>query len=474
MNQNAVDILLVNPPWKKRRGNIWRKVAGVVPPLGLGYLAAVAGRAGFSARIIDAQALGIDEDETRTRIAAQPAALIGFTATTPIVNCAYRLAAAAAVSHPDARIVIGGPHVTALPDEPFEKLSNIITVRGEAELTFEDLLAEKPIENIQGISFHRDGHVVHNPARPLIADLDALPVPAYGLLPIDLYHPSLGNYRRKPALSIIATRGCYGRCTFCYRETFGNKVRARSVQLIADELKLLRSNYGIRDVQFYDDIFLGSKKAIREFCEIMLRDRIDVIWVCNMRSELTDPDILKLMRRAGCYMVDYGIESGAPDVLAGMKKNIELERTAECVKMARAAGMDIKCGFIIGAPGESRQSLTATLDTAISINPDTAMFNIMTPFPGTDIFKSAEEDETLVSRDWDAYDYSHVLLKLPTLPSGEIEAFYKMVYRKFYLRPYYILRRLLRMRTAAHARMAAEAFFAIVGLVFFERRNKPA
>ena len=465
------DIVFVNPPWHKERGNIWRKVAGVVPPLGLAYLAAVAERRGLRAQIIDAQALGLTLSQTAERISASPARWYGFTATTPIVNGAYKLARHAEKTHPHARIIMGGPHVSALPDEPFERLDNPVVVRGEAELTLDDLLQDKPLHDMQGVSFLADGEIVHNPVRPLIQDLDTLPFPAYHLLPVKNYHPSLGNYRIKPALSIIATRGCYGRCTFCYREIFGNVVRTRSNRLIIEELKLLRNKYGIRDISFYDDIFLGTKKKIRDFCEQMIKEKLDVIWLCNLRSELTDPDLLKLMRRAGCYMVDYGVESGSQDMLESMKKNAELERTMECIRMARRAGMDIKCGFIIGSPGETPQSMKATLDIAMKIRPDTAMFNISTPFPGTEIYKQAEAEHTLTSRDWDLYDYSHVLVDQPGVSVQQIEEFYKTVYRKFYLRPSYIAERLFKMRSAAHLRMAVEAFFAIFGLVFLERKQ---
>lgn len=465
----------MNPPWVKKEGNIWRKVAGVVPPLGLAYLAAVAEARGARARILDAQALGLSEQQTAAEISRTPARIIGFTATTPIVNGAYRLAAHACTAHPHARILMGGPHVTALPEEPFSKIPGAIVVRGEAEETFKDLLDEKPPEDIAGISFSESGKpgapVIHNPARPLIADLDTLPMPAYHLLPIRNYYPSLGNYRRKPALSIIATRGCYGKCTFCYRETFGNTVRTRSLDLIVAELRLLREKYGIRDVSFYDDVFMGTKKKIRSFCERMIKEKLDVIWLCNLRGELTDPETLKLMRRAGCYMVDYGVESGSEEILESMHKNAELERTRECIRMARAAGLDIKCGFIIGSPGETRRSMRATLDTALDIAPDTAMFNISTPFPGTEIFQWAEREGRLLSRDWDLYDYSHVIMDLPTVKKADIEDFYKTVYRKFYLRPSYIARRALKLRTPDHARMAAEAFLAISRLVFLERRR---
>jgi radical SAM superfamily enzyme YgiQ (UPF0313 family) len=469
---DARDILLVNPPWHKARGNIWRKVAGVVPPLGLASLAAVAERAGMRVEIIDAQALGLGEEQTRDAIARAPARWIGFTATTPIVNAAYRLAAGAAAAHPGAGIVMGGPHVSALPDEPFERAPGIIVLRGEAENSFVDLVKEKPFSEIAGLSWNDNGSVRHNPVGPLIENLDELPRPAYHLLPIRNYRPSLGNYRRLPALSIIATRGCYGRCTFCYREIFGSVVRVRSAALVIEELKYLRRVHGIRDVSFYDDVFMGTKKKIREFCELMLKEKPDVIWLCNLRGELTDPETLKLMKHAGCYAVDYGVESGDPDVLASMKKNVELERTTECIRMARAAGMDIKCGFIIGAPGETSATLKATLETAMKIEPDTAMFNIATPFPGTDMFQWAEKENRLQSRDWDLYDYSHVILKLPELQDDEVLSFYKTVYRKFYLRSKYIFRRLLKLRNPANLKMAAEAFIAIVQLVFFEERER--
>lgn len=468
------DLLLVNPPWVKKRGNIWRKVAGTVPPLGLAALAASAERAGARVSIIDAQALGLDEDETAEEIGRRPARIIGFTATTPIVNGAYRLAERASSDFPESRIIFGGPHVTALPDEALSKLPGAVVVRGEGDVTIVEMLSSEDWSGVAGVSLIKDGEARHNAVPELVDDLDSLPEPAYHLLPLGRYTPSLGNYRRTPALGIIATRGCYGRCAFCYRETFGNRVRSLSVGRVVSELKHLRERRGIRDVQFYDDIFLGNKRAIREFCEVMISERPDVIWLCNLRAELTSPELLGLMRRAGCYMVDYGVESGDEDVLRGMKKNAALERTMECVAMAKKAGLDIKCGFMIGSPGETAETMKATLTLAIRLAPDTAMFNITTPFPGTDIFKEASSGGDVTTLDWDLYDYSHVILKSPCVTAEAIEDFYKTVYRRFYLRPSYIAGRILKLRSWRNLGMAARAFFAIMGLVFFERRRSAA
>lgn len=465
-------LLLVNPPWLRLRGSIWRQVSGITPPTGIAILAAVMEGKGVATEIIDAQAMGLDEERLVGEIVGRRPEWLGMTATTPIVKGAYRIADAVKRALPETRIVMGGSHVSALPEEPLRESSVDYVLKGEAEETLPLLVGGSAPENIPGL--HRrgaGGEILSNPPPALIEDLDALPMPAFDKLPIDKYRPSLGNYRRLPCLGVTMSRGCYGRCTFCYREMFGSRVRTPSAERIIEILRILQARYHVREVQYYDDIFLGTKPRIHAFCEALGAAGLRMDWVCNLRAELTDAETVRAMRRAGCYMVDFGIESGDAAVLESMRKNVELEKTLEAMRTARAGGMRLKSGFMLGYPGETRASMQRTIATSRRADPDTAMFNIVTPFPGTEIFEQCGREGTLLTRDWDRYDYAYPLIGLPDATPDELLKIYKRAYRKFYMRPRVVWRWLRLVRTKEQFKMAVSAFFAILSLITVERRR---
>lgn len=465
------DILFIHPPWKRGSGNVWRHVSSVTPPLGLASLAAVMEEKGVSARILDAQALELDEAAVVNAACESAPRWVGISATTPIVNGACRIARALRKRLPEARIVFGGAHPSALPEETLEASGADFVLSGEAEATLPLLVGGETPEKVPGLCRRDDGTIRRNEPGPPIEDLDALPAPAFAKLPIGKYRPALGNYRLLPCLGVTMTRGCYGRCTFCYRHIFGSKVRAHSAERILEILGLLRDRFHVREVQFYDDIFLGTKQRIAEFCELLLKQGPKMAWGCNLRAELTDETTLRLMRRAGCWLVDYGIESGDAEILGATRKQVDLERTIEAMRTARRAGMRLKSGLMLGFPGETKEAMKRTVLAAMRAAPDSAMFNIVTPFPGTEIFAQCETDGTLLSKDWDRYDYSTPLIALPGGGEKELTKIYRWAYRRFYFRPAVVGKWLRRARSREQLRMAADAFLGITSLVFLERKR---
>jgi anaerobic magnesium-protoporphyrin IX monomethyl ester cyclase len=464
-------VLFLNPPWKRGRGNVWRFVSGITPPIGIATLAAVLEEHDVSAGILDAQALRMDEDAVVSAVVSRAPDWLGISTSTPITMGAYRIAVAVKMRMPDMRIVFGGPHPSALPAEPLEEGAADYVLTGEAETTLPRLIAGDAPESVPGLSWQDNGAVRHNPPPALIENLDDLPMPAFDKLPIEKYHPSLGNYRVRPCLGITLTRGCYGRCTFCYRHLFGSRVRPHSPGRIIETLEMLKTRYVVKEVQFYDDIFLGTKERIHSFCHAVLSRSLGMLWVCNMRAELTDDATMRLMRKAGCYMVDYGIENGNPALLGSMKKNVDLERTIDSMHTARRAGMQLKSGFMIGYPGETRADMQRTIATARRAAPDAAMFNIVTPFPGTEIFAQCEADGTLLSKHWEDYDYAHPLIRLPDADAKDLLRIYRKAYSAFYLRPSMVWRWLRIVRSPEQLRMAFDAFVGLMSLVFVERRR---
>lgn len=435
-----------------------------MPPLGLGWIAAVLEQAGHEVRILDAHAEQITMSQIDSALSALGTIdMVGVTATTAQIDSALSISTKAKMHWPASIVVLGGVHPTVLPDEVLSHYAVDVVVRGEGELTMLDLAAHKPLQKVPGVSYRDDGNVVHNPDRKLVTDLDSLPFPAYHRLPMSRYYPAKGAYKRLPAISMLGTRGCVGKCTFCFR-MFGARVRVRSGRLIAEEVKFLQERYGIKEICFYDDTFTFVKKEVYAFCAAISVLGIDITWSCFSRVDAVDEDLLLAMKDAGCHQIMFGIESGSCDILQTIRKGADLEMAMTAVRAAKKARIDVRAAFMIGNPGETRDSMEETLRFAIRLDPELAVFNIATPFPGTEMFDWAKSNGYLTTRNWKDYDPCHPVMKLPTVSREEISRFYQRAYRRFYLRPRYILRRLWKLRTFSDVGSALIGLRGVLGI----------
>jgi radical SAM superfamily enzyme YgiQ (UPF0313 family) len=453
--------VLINPPWAKRRGNLWRHVAGVVPNMGLAALAAFARRAGHEVEIVDAAAEGLDAEQVARRTAGAGLDVIGISASTSVFPAAVAVAERLARAHPEAQVVFGGAHPTALPDQVLACRWIDAVVRGEGEETFAELLDGRPLHQIPGLSFRADGQVVHNPDRPLLDDLDRLPLPAYDLLPMSAYRPPLGGYLRLPAVAMITSRGCPGRCTFCFHRMWRGKVRCRSPEKVVEEMMLLASRYRVREISFYDDTFTARRGATRELCRRLIQAPHRLTWSCEARADVVDAETLSLMAQAGCHQICFGAESASDEILRRMNKRVDRAGVERAVRLTQQAGIRARAAFMLGSPGETERSLRATLRYAIELRPDVVQFNITTPFPGTELYDWAVREGALLSTDWSRYDHAHGLLDLPEAPPELVERCYRQAHRSFYLRPAYLLRRLRDIRSWRELTMNLRALVAI-------------
>lgn len=457
-------VLFVNPPWIKRDGNVWRDVASVMPPLGLAWMAACLERAGHEARILDAHAERLDFERVRTRLRDLGTFdIVGITATTALITNALEIARIVKEETPDSRIVLGGVHPTIAPGEALEEPAVDLVVRGEGEETIVEIAEGRDLATIAGVSFRRDGEIVHNEDRPLIEDLDSLPAPAYHLLPMQRYHPAVGAYQRLPGSSILATRGCPGRCTFCYR-IFGHKLRARSGRKVAEEARLLHDRYGIREISFYDDTFTAFRKEVHAFCDVLDEFGLDLTWSCFSRVDTINEEMLVRMKEAGCHQIMFGIETASAEILKNIHKRTDLSKAEEAVRLAKKVGIDVRAAFMLGNPGETVETMEETLQFALRLNPEYAVFNITTPYPGTEMFDWADENGHLLTRDWERYDLAQPVMELPTVSNETVQAFYRQAHRRFYLRPKYVLSRVARLRNPHDLRNAFRGLLAVLGV----------
>ncbi len=462
-----MDLLLINPPQRFHPGNIWEKIRGCTPPLGLALLASILERAGYRVKILDGNAELLSDDGLLRRLEGIKAdsgapGWIGITSSTNTFPVALRISGLARRIFPDANIVLGGVHATVFPEEALATPTVDFVVRGEGEAALLSLLRGEPPGTIPGIAFREQDRIVRTPERRSFTDLGTLPLPAYHLLPMQLYRPALGSHRRLPAIGIVISRGCPGRCTFCYGHHLGRVTRYRPVASVIEEIRLLQSDWGIREISFYDDTFTARPRYVVDLCEAILAAQLDLTWSCFSRVDAVSEALLHLMKRSGCHQICFGIESGSEEILKAIHKRISLPRARQALAWTRRAGIETRATFMLGNPGETTQTLEQTLRLALELDPDIALFNITTPFPGTEMYTWADKRGYLTTKAWESYDYARPVMRLPSLGEEELLRFYRLCYRRFYRRGGYLLRRLLRIRTLDDLRVGWRAVRSVV------------
>ena len=462
-------ILLVDPPYRLEEAGGKRQIFGQVinkiPSLGLGYLAAVAEKEKHTVKIIDCN-LGID-DKYLINVAREfNPKIIGITATTPVFRNAIRAGSILRNILPEAVLICGGAHPSADPQDALGAGVFDFLVLGEGEDTFLELIyyienkSKIEPEDIKGIAFLRNAKIFITQKRPSIADLDSLPFPArYLFYPLSAYRPTPASYRKLPLGIIMTSRGCPSQCSFCDREVFGEKFRQRSVDNVMAEIEELLNRYGAREIRFFDDSFTVDPVFVEDLCSKIRKIRIP--WTCLTKVTAVNLGMLKMMHEAGCWQVLFGLESGDSFVLSNLSKGNTVERNKEAVCWAKKAGLSVRADFLVGSPWETKESFKRTVQFAKSLSLDFAHFNKFVPFPGTSIYKElASKGHKFYFNDG-AYINNHSdFMYLPNaFEKNEYERLLNKAYKEFYLRPGYLLQRILSVRTIA------EFFGQVQGLV---------
>jgi anaerobic magnesium-protoporphyrin IX monomethyl ester cyclase len=443
-------------------------------PLGLAYLSSYLKQGGEIVQLVDAAALRMTVPKLVSEVRSFHPDIIGISATTP----SYLRTAKVAMKLKEeigVPIIIGGAHVTSLPLETMSDPVFDYGVMGEGELTALELLETievgKDLCNVKGITYRdkTSNEVKITPRREYIKNLDSLPFPDRDSLPpLSEYHPSQSSYRRLPLGTIISSRGCPHHCIFCDRSVFGNLYRERSAPNIVDEMELLISKHHAREIRFWDDTFNLHPIRVLQICKEIQDRKLDIEWSCVARVANMSQDILHAMKKAGCWQVDYGVESGNPDILKSIHKGITMDLVRRAVHLSRKNGLRVRAFFMLGLPGETEETMQQTIDFAKSLDLDVAVFHITTPLPGTELFKIAKERGEL-SQDvaWDKYlmfSAEELPYVTKTLTKELVQEYSRKAYREFYLRPRYILGQVSRIRTKEDVSRYAKAFTTVRNL----------
>jgi radical SAM superfamily enzyme YgiQ (UPF0313 family) len=434
-------IILVHPPSRHpKREDV------VIPPLGLAYLAAALEREGHRVRTIDAFALGLDWNEFEEEIKKAKADLIGIGGMTPTIDNTLRTIK---ICRPYTQyIVMGGPHLSVHKQEFFKDCPDLdFGIVGEGETSFLALvrrLAEgKDPWDVPGLV----GPEKFNHPGNLIADLDRIPFPARHLLPTHAYRYAL--WPGKKVTTLITSRGCPYRCIFCDKSIFGSKWRARSAKNVLDEMEQIVKILRIPSIIIYDDLFTLDKQRVQEICQGILERGLRFEWKCEGRVDRVDEETLRWMKKAGCSLIAYGVESGNEIGLDYLQKGITLPQIRRAFELTRKAGIRPMAYFILGIPVETFEQALRTIALAKELNPDYAQFSILSPYRGTKLHEEAKARgwyaEVEANNPFDK-DQKRPVLLCEKWSAEALKEILRRAHREFYFRPSYILKRLWGVR----------------------------
>ena len=466
-----IDILLINPPssitkryGKKNLGEI----GGDLIPLGMASLAAYIREKGYGVGVIDCPTLKIDNEKVYEIILQKDPAIIGFSTTTYALSRAIELAKKIRSKLPKKLTIVGGSHANVAGIETANQYDvfDIVAYGLDGEFILHEIVqkfSEKNfnrnqfmtdftmLENIKGIIYKKNNITIKNSPRENIENLDKLPLPARDLFPMEKYIPLPNQYKKLPLTNMVVIRGCPYFCTFCDQASTG--ARRRSPQKVIEEIKECVEKFGIKEISFWDDTMSYHKKWMREFLDRLIKADLNLCWSCYAAVNTVDKDLLILMRKAGCWNIFYGYETAVDDLAKNIlsnRKNRNFEKMKQVAQWTKEAGIEVRGSFLIGLPGETPELAKKTVQNAIDLDPDYAQFTLVCPYPGTKLAKEIEEGKwgKFVSRDLEEYQCWNVTW----LPFGynsikELKNMERYAFRKFYLRPSYIFKRIMKIRS---------------------------
>lgn len=450
-------ILMLNPPYLEDfcRSARWAAISrGRVQrhPDWMLIAAAVLEKAGNIVKFVDGAALNLKrEDIVEILRKFKPEMTVCHTTTPSIYNDISYARLAKDIC--DSKTVLIGPHVSALVEDTFKIADGSVDIiaRGEYDYILRDIAEGKGLNEIKGISYIRSGFIVTNMDNAPL-DVNGLPFPAWHHIKPEWYRDA---GKRFPFLTLISGRGCFGRCTFC-RDTpimYGRKLRFRHAELVVDEIEYDYKLFPyLQEVMFETDTFTASPKHVLGVCEEILKRNLKIVWSCNVRVDI-DLDLLPIMKKAGCRMLMAGFEFGTQEALDAVKKGITLEQSKRFAEKAHLLGFTIHGCFMIGAPGETRESVQRTIEFAKSLPCDTIQISGICVYPGTELYKWTKEKNYLLPKDWKEWvsptGEQVTLLNYPQLTKEEIDQFIDRGIKEFYLRPKQILKIAVNIKSAA-------------------------
>lgn len=450
-----MNILLLQPPTGEQGITSFS-----YPPMGLTALAAYLRQHGYQVKVFDANIEQATTAQVVRLVQETTPTIVGITSMSVNISSAFELANAIRSLDRKIWIIAGGVHPTVAPKHTLSNKNIDAIVLGEGEGTLLELIEAigtgSKFDEVKGIGFRRNEDYIYTPRRELVPDISKLPIPAYDLIPMGKYKSRYAV--RKPFACTVRSRGCVYKCTFCSNnKTFGTTFRCQTPERTVEEIEYLIEHFGVKEILFKDTEFTLDKK-LGDLCDLLIKKNFDLTWSCNGRVNNINYWLLKKMKDAGCRSITYGIESGDEDILRNLKKPLKLEDARKAVKMTKEAGINVVTNFMIGNPGDTKETIERTIRFAVELDTDYAYFGFTTPFPGTELREQAERNNWILDTSLDAIHYNDVVMNATSLPTEELRTYLDKAYRRFYCRPSYVAKRLMLLSPA-------EALNSVTGLL---------
>jgi len=477
-------LMLINPP-RFHGIPVVREIrcagtspVSIYPPIDLAYIASYL-RDKVDIKLLDANALDLKWIDIEKIIEEFSPDIVLFKSSPSTMSFDAQTATVAKRVNKKIITILDDAHIAPiLPERTLETFMDIdILIRGESEKTLEKLLNvlenNGDLEWVTGISYRKDKEIISTPPTEPFKNLDDLPFPAYDLLSIKKYN-SITFAKKFPFMTLISSRGCPYKCDFCivggstvWRGS-GKGWYSRSSENILDEIELLVNKYGIKEIYIFDETFTVNKKRVIEVCNGIIERKIKVSWSCNSRVDTLDEEMLKVMKKSGCWNILFGVESGNQKLLDIVNKGIKIDDIRKTFELTKKSGIHASGSFMIGLPGETWETVENTLQFALELEPEFCQFVLTTPYPGTKLYDFFKENGYLI-RDYnfggyDAYGLAEeAVIRTDEMSNVDLMKALRYVHKKFYMRPKYILKRLTRIRSWKEIKEMARAFFYVTG-----------
>lgn len=471
-------LALVHPP--EVRPSIGSQI--IQHPINMLQLAAYLQSSGVEVVVWDFNAAPYSENDYIKRLMEYEPDAIGFSCVTPKVKTGARLAGIAQKWNGDVLTLIGGPHVSSIPEHTLQEFPSFdIGIIGEGEITSAEVLKRlkqgDSLSGIPGTVFREDGEIKLAKPRELISDLDRLPFPARELIHFSDYtgssSPGISN-QAQTISQLFTSRGCPVQCIFCGSHvTHGNKVRFRSSEHVMGEVVHCIEKYGVNHFTIDDDTFTYGKKRLLRICDRFAE--LPATWDCDSRVDTIDEATLKIMARSGCVKIAFGVESGSPRMLELIRKKITRQQIENAFTWAGKAGIMTSGFLMIGShPSETVEDLDETLRFMKKLRPDYLMVYCAVPYPGTELYRMMKKSGLIISEDWDEYDIvrTRPVWRTENFEPDDLVRLQQSLYRKFYLRPGYIVKKLLDLRSLDDVKYILKSGAALLGYIFSKDRTR--
>lgn len=464
-----MNVLLILPPCTPK--DLFGDFAGsnpFTPPLDIASTASYLEKQGHCLAVFDCFSGNISMPQLKSILEKQSPQVVGITVdlptlSSPLLPQAYRVARLCKDLDPEIKTIFYGFYPTRFPGRVLIKEEVDFVVKGEGEITTAKLLSALEngdnIDHVEGISFRRGGKIVNNQQREHIKDLDVLPFPAYHHLPMAKYKACPTSRKKRRQMIVQSSRGCPFNCYLCTSPLFSRRQwRAHSPEYMVDNLDFLNKKYGIDDFHFRDELFTVNRDRVVQFCSLLKKRKKNYSWNCYATFNAIDRDLIQLMKSAGCDQLNLGVETGSEQILGEYKK-ITRGMVQDGVNAMKEIGMESRLFFIIGPPSKTKQDVEQTIDFALKLNPDYALFSPSTPYPGSDYYdRLAQKGSELPDFERNLFVDNEAVCDLPEFDRAYISRMVSVAFRRFYLRPAYIWKKLISIRSFGQIKILLDGF----------------